>query len=107
MRHWRPSEKVNWQRSGNWFVSMGFSMKKGNGGMAFVSGSCRVVICNVIGGVNAGQWLTMWITRGPVENVVRRQSRSYRECRLSELALQRPRLALSFRQVYTFCPVAR
>src|SRR2546427_10133746 len=82
MVHWRPSEKVNWQRSGNWFVSIGFSMKKGKGGMALVSGSCTVVICNVIVRVNQGQWLTMWITTGPVENVARRQSRSYRECRL-------------------------
>ena len=76
MVHWRPSEKKNWQRPGNsrvsvWpeerlelllslfagrstrFSSAGFSKEKGGGKpWCPLSGSCTVVICNVIGEVH-------------------------------------------------------
>jgi hypothetical protein len=67
MVHWRPSEKVNWQREGKGSgeiprsgskpgITMLLASSQGGGKMRCPLGdSFTVVICNVIVGVNRGQ----------------------------------------------------
>ncbi len=51
------------------FISEGFSTKKGNGGIAFVSGSCAMFIRDVTIGVHRGQHICLPIDYSNTENI--------------------------------------
>jgi hypothetical protein len=83
-------------------------MEQGGGrGWWPLGDSCAIVMRDVIGEVNEGQWLTMWITNGPVENADSYVKEQSERCPASPPPRASGRDKLSLEHQLLFLPLIR